>query len=315
MYIPIGPSKKQLYKIIIALLLLCYLIFLGMYKPKAEDMFNYEPSSWYCPHGIFQNNQVLNDKRYYGCSDTSTLTDLRSEITYTGFNNGSYDIAGTFVISISSLSQINIYANNVACFITNYNGNSGINDSYREVFSYYCFNVEVSNGNLKLETNGIGEQTGTPNAKYGFARTWDLTNHFDKSNSTTINNIQNNTQNISDNLNDSTIDSSSANTFTSNSAFQDTNGLDAIIKAPLNFIQSLTSTTCSTINLTIPYINTNVYLPCMSTVYNKALGVQLVNLISLVINGVVLYRYCLKILQIVKDAKNPNKDGLEVLDL
>lgn len=320
MYIPIGPSKKQLYKIIICLLLAIYLIFLGMYKPKAQvtipttaqlgGYLEFSPNEKYKTRNInafsgygkgyliftMFTERTTNQQQYQvgrGIDQISVVTDnynyFTCEIGTTGFylDNSYYDslITAKCPVNLGTLTNIRFGATQDTTRVAWLT--IGLGD-------YITFvpddNSEVVNAIQQLQTQMAQQQ---------------IIN----------NNIQNNTQNISDSINDSSIDSSSANDLTSNSAFQDSNGLDAIIKAPLNFIQSLTSSTCSAINLTIPYIDAEVSLPCMSTIYNKALGQQLVNLIALVINGVVLYRYCLKILQLVHNAKNPNKDELEVLDL
>lgn len=338
MYIPLGPSKKQLYKIIIALLLLCYLIFLGMYKPKALVVSNALDLNNSCynltnscsvSYGSSTFNGVGKGIIYFDVigvgAGARPLQDVNVELS-----NGKTTscIIGNLQMYSDSNSQYaiqqiecpveipsNVYLSKL-WLATNYNGVVTLNHSYRMTF-YDSDSAAVVNAiNSQNYTSLL---TNIQNDLYNFkVRTNEqLVDLYTliENNQSNISNITNNVTNINDNLNDSSIDSSSANDLTSNSAFQDSNGLDAIIKAPLNFIQSLTSSTCSAINLTIPYIDADVSLPCMSTIYNKALGQQLVNLIALVINGIVLYRYCLKILQIVKDSKNPNNDGLEVLDL
>ena len=350
MYIPIGPSKKDLYKIIIALLLVVYLIFLGMYKPKAqtitEAVYQYQYNSGTTQQQVknFYMQQAPAFKNVGDGKLIFTTTTMRNNVPIwqiSAILSNGIDVKN----SICNIGNMFNYADNtneittysVLCDVS-INNNYYLDHIEIQFYGNTYMNIWLSQyitfSNTDNETqvivSGLQELFDTTNA-YILDNTnhissvenflQDITNKLSSiilkldNNNTTINNIQNNTQNISDSINDSSIDSSSASNFTSNSAFQDSNGLDAIIKAPLNFIRSLTSSTCSSINLTIPYINAQVSLPCMSTIYNKALGSQLVNLIALVINGVVLYRYCLKILELVHNAKNPNKDELEVLDL
>ena len=324
MYIPIGPSKKQLYKIVILLLLLCYLLFLGMCKPKAENMSNYFNTT-----GFTDTNWYWNKYSIGIASNSNIYYDLQHNIanipqgTKT-FNFNAY-VANHFDTTHYSCES----SQNGVCQIY-YDTNSFLSMSFSYQYQYCSMSV------MATSNNGYLYNVSCPvnNWYDGFLR-FNVTNHgqenmsidfgvgiyvgFDISDNSVIANntgdIANNSNDIKNSINDSSIDNSSANDLTSNSAFQDSNGLDSIIKAPLNFIRSLTSSTCSSISLTIPYIDAQVSLPCMSTIYTKALGQQLVNLIALVINGVVLYRYCLKILQLVHNAKNPNKDELEVLDL
>lgn len=305
MYINFGPSKKDLYKII--LLLICLLFaFRGFVKADS-----YWGSYGVDFGGVWGSN--IQNNGYYETIALSVNLNNGSSIGSYAINHG--DLLSnkivTFVFYSSDINVTNIH-------IVNNAGNSYACEIYGDSYSnngLHSYNV-ICPYVGELTWNGTSIKFATTYTSINGTILFGLSqiNYFD-SQAVAISETANNTNQINNTINDSSIDQNSANDFTSDSAFQDFNGLDAIIKAPLNFIQSLTSSTCSNINLTIPYIDAEVSLPCMSSVYNKALGQQLVNLIALVINGVILYRYCLKILQIVKDAKNPNKDGLEVLDL
>lgn len=331
MYIPIGPSKKQLYKIVIALLLLCYLLFLGMFKPKAQvvdyimNESQTQTTSGNIAHafngtnGIFQNQgqgKIIYQFLVTGKRNINTIaieTDNSMSVCDFGTTSG-YNDSSTQQVFYSIVCNVDLSNNNKAINLLIYGyswENTFINWGRTVQFS----NFENGNDYTQVLSNVDANLNSISSAVWSIKFNSDSIKQYIESMIINNTQINNNVSDIKDSINDSSIDSSSATDFKSNSAFQDSNGLDAIIKAPLNFIQSLTSSTCSAISLTIPYIDAQVSLPCMSTIYNKALGQQLVNLIALVINGVVLYRYCLKILQIVKDAKNPNKDGLEVLDL
>ena len=303
MYIPFGPSKKDLYKIIIGLLILFYCLFLGMFKPKAltiQNAVGYRNGTSYALSGGNGSYADIAIK-YYGGNQLDGVEKLSFYIEPNATEQ-QYKYMSGFIRFEDSTGVVP----NVP--IIQLSGNScELEHSMSLGTSYVAFTCPMSGGWIDFLNLPVLLTSFYIQRNFGVS---DIIN-----NSSTLNEINTNVTNISDNLNDSSIDSSSANNLTNNSAFQDNNGLDAIIKAPLIFIQSLTSSTCSSISLTIPYIDANVSLPCMSTIYNKALGQQLVNLIALVINGVVLYRYCLKILELVHNAKNPNKDELEVLDL
>lgn len=117
-------------------------------------------------------------------------------------------------------------------------------------------------------------------------------------------------------LNNTTTDDaedSFLDNFLNNSVFSDTTGLQSVITLPLHMVSNLSST-CQPINLTLPIINGNVSLPCMSTIYTTHFNGIYV-LISVVINGFFIYRILLKIYQLVHDAKDPTKDKLEVVEL
>ena len=95
----------------------------------------------------------------------------------------------------------------------------------------------------------------------------------------------------------------------------DTFGLTSIITAPLNLIQSLTSSTCTALHLPLPYLdNKYLDLPCMSTIYSQFFG-SFFTLYQTITFGIVAYWVCVRIFNQVKDFKNPEHDEIEVLDL
>lgn len=106
---------------------------------------------------------------------------------------------------------------------------------------------------------------------------------------------------------------SKVNELINNSAFQDNSGIQAIINAPLNFINGLTNV-CSPISLTIPFINANVTIPCIKQELTTHVP-TIVPVLSTAINGFIIYRILLDLVFIVKNSRNPDDDRIEVLDL
>lgn len=94
----------------------------------------------------------------------------------------------------------------------------------------------------------------------------------------------------------------------------DTFGLTSIITAPLNLIKSITSKTCTPLNLQIPFVNKNMKLPCMSTVYTNYFG-SFLTIYQTITFGIISYWVCIRIFALVKDFKNPDHDEIEVMDL
>lgn len=98
----------------------------------------------------------------------------------------------------------------------------------------------------------------------------------------------------------------------------DTNtfGLTSILTAPITILNNLAGAeyTCSTVNLPLPYMSDDLELPCMNAYYTTYLG-DLYTLWQTVINGIVSYFVIVGILRMVKDAKDPQKDKIEVLAL
>lgn len=120
---------------------------------------------------------------------------------------------------------------------------------------------------------------------------------------------------INDSINNSDISGSEGafNDFFGNFESDD-HGLFAIVSTPLNFIKSFLNSVCTPLVLPLPFVNTDVTLPCMETVYTKFFG-NFFSAYQTITTGIVAYWVCINILRIVKDMKDSEKDTIEVLDL
>ena len=95
----------------------------------------------------------------------------------------------------------------------------------------------------------------------------------------------------------------------------ETFGLTSIITAPLNLIRSVLSSTCTDLQLPLPYLdNKKLTLPCMSTIYSQFFG-PFFTIYQTITYGIIAYWVCVRIFNQVKDFKNPEHDEIEVLDL
>lgn len=94
----------------------------------------------------------------------------------------------------------------------------------------------------------------------------------------------------------------------------DTHGLTAIITAPLSLITSITSSSCSPLVIPLPFVNKDLTLPCMGTIYSNYFG-SFLSIYQVITFGIVAYWVCVRIFNLVKDFKNPDHDEIEVLDL
>ena len=108
---------------------------------------------------------------------------------------------------------------------------------------------------------------------------------------------------------------SDLNNFTENDLFKDSTGILAIIQAPINMLNSITSATCSPLTLPIPYMNFNIEIPCLSTVFAKHFSSELLTLLKLAINGFIMYKVLCSLVMDIHNYKDPDSDKLEVLDL
>lgn len=94
----------------------------------------------------------------------------------------------------------------------------------------------------------------------------------------------------------------------------DTHGLTAIITAPLSLISSITSSSCSPLVVPLPYVDKDLTLPCMGSIYSDYFG-SFLSIYQVITFGIVAYWVCVRIFNLVKDFKNPDHDEIEVLDL
>lgn len=100
------------------------------------------------------------------------------------------------------------------------------------------------------------------------------------------------------------------NLFTNNG-----HGLTSIVTAPLNAINSLTNATCSPLVLPLPYMeNKNITLPCMRPIYEEHFG-NFMLIYDTITFGIISYWVILKLFKLIKNFKNPEDEGIEVVDL
>nr|DAU95967.1 MAG TPA: hypothetical protein [Inoviridae sp.] len=128
--------------------------------------------------------------------------------------------------------------------------------------------------------------------------------------------INNSVDKVNDTLNDDDTTGATSEASDFFSGFNsNTFGLTSIVTAPLNLIQSLTSQSCSSLHLPLPYLdNKYLDLPCMSSIYSQFFG-NFFTLYQTITFGIVAYWVCVRIFNQVKDFKNPEHDEIEVLDL
>ena len=118
---------------------------------------------------------------------------------------------------------------------------------------------------------------------------------------------------VNNSINNSNVDNDVGNSFFNDFSSSDF-GLSQIVTIPLNTIQQLTSTSCVSLNIPIPFTNSSVPLPCMTEVYEQRIP-TIYNIWKIVSFGIIAYLIALDIFHIVKGFKDPNSDKVEVLEL
>ena len=135
-----------------------------------------------------------------------------------------------------------------------------------------------------------------------------------------IDNNNKNTQDIIDNqkentdkiLDDDISDSENqANSFFDSFVDNDNGGISGIITAPLTAINSMLNGTCTP--LTTNFKGKQISLSCGYDMWSKLSGIK--DFLNLVLGGLLCYRICIKLFNLIQNLKNPDNDKVEVMNL
>lgn len=122
-----------------------------------------------------------------------------------------------------------------------------------------------------------------------------------------------------DDLNDNITNSDTSDSQSSAGSFfedftSDDYGLSDIITMPLTFIKGLSNASCYSLDLPFPFVEQNVQIPCMTSIYENYFG-SFLTLYQTITTGFIAYWVCVNIYRLVKNFKNPDDDKVEVMEL
>lgn len=130
-----------------------------------------------------------------------------------------------------------------------------------------------------------------------------------------IDKVNDSINSVNNTLNNSDTDSAQQD---ADSAFLDyeinTHGLTRIITAPIRLFTSMLGGSCSSLSFPLPFVNQNVTLPCMSTIYQQHFG-NFLTLYRLITDGIIGYWVAVKVFKKCKDFLDPTNDKIEVFNL
>ena len=254
-------------------------------------------------------------------------TELRFYINSNyNFNNEYLLISGYFYSTTSSESVVSNavlnYMGNTSFCDTNVDGFNtqsennylGTNGVFFTPFLYKCY---IDNADINVNTefkfvmffnnHTVGD---------GIKRIHFYNHFFATANPNNDNDVKSAVSDIQSTINSSDVEesTSSATDFFNNFDSGDTGSLMNLVSLPLKFISNLNNS-CTPIVLNTGYLGT-INLPCMSTyLYNNSDFAGLFNIISLVLNGLIMYGCIKSIINCVSKLKNPDNDDVEVMDL
>lgn len=129
-------------------------------------------------------------------------------------------------------------------------------------------------------------------------------------NKPTYNLCTNGNQALENTLNDDSIDSSGADSFFGNFNFGD-DTLSSVITAPLRFFNRMTDS-CTPLKLT--WLNTDINIPCGTTIFWEREDVSTFRLFwNILFGGVAIYYLSLKLYKVVHNAIDPQNDNIETV--
>lgn len=213
-------------------------------------------------------------------------------------NSDYYGVTDYIDISDSNLTVLTVFEYNLNRNVCYYNASKTLL-SCQNLYNLSNLTIPNNSQYMRVSIYNYGENN-TPVFK--------VCRNGNQSISTSINDINNTI--VDDNVDNAT---NTASNFFSNFTTS-THGLTSIITAPLSAIQTLTSSTCQPLVLPLPFIDTNLTLPCMRDIYVEYFG-SFMSLFDIITLGIVSYWVLIRIFNLVKDFKNPEHDEIEVVDL
>lgn len=91
-------------------------------------------------------------------------------------------------------------------------------------------------------------------------------------------------------------------------------GLSSIVLAPISFLESVNSATCTPLTVPSPIGSTSFSLPCMTPIY-ETYGGDLFTLYQTITTGFIAYYVGLGYFNLIKGLKDPSDDRIEVIHL
>lgn len=120
--------------------------------------------------------------------------------------------------------------------------------------------------------------------------------------------------NVNNSLNNDNVTSDTGSGFFDDFNVDSHGGISGIVTAPLRLINSLSSSSCSSLSLPLPFVSQNAILPCMSGIYQQHFSTFL-SIYRIITTGIIGYWVLIKLFGHIKGMQSPNDDRIEVFDL
>lgn len=216
---------------------------------------------------IVINGNVPNNVAF----DIGTAVLSSSETYYFSFNNNS-SLFNSYVITLNGNNQ-HIYFTSDKSFSVSSNGTY----TFSMILIANTYNNLIIKPMINLGTSPKSWE------EYGI----EICNNK-------IDDTNNKIDNLTDTLTDTNVNTSSLNNV---AGWLPPGPLDSVLNLPLTFFNTLNnalSQTCSPLNITVPFINSQISIPCLSTIFNQITGVpSLWSWVGAISSVIILYNYLL----------------------
>ena len=282
---------------------------------------------------------IINDSNWYGYNGSHSAKKWAWEYQLTNFDSSmKYDISGIILNQTTpeSLSSATITFNDKACTL-NYsfnnneilwsdmnNGNTYGNEfnyfSYGNMTSFTCENVEIDSVAPNYFNVYFGKNTTATfiNPLRIVVNSSSLSNSNQKETNDKLQDSINKQQEIKQEqektnqelgkLNDNLTNSDSPDNMggLSNSAgWLPAGPIDSILNLPLSMLNNISDNlnkSCQPVNLPLPFVNKNLPLPCLTSIYSQIDGIgPWITTISVIASAFILFSYLIKLYKWVDD--------------
>lgn len=281
---------------------------------RVKSDYLYSLTTYICSN----KNLFSTDKRLY--LDTSSTNVMARPTTMIYQNTGTSSINGqvsegksfNYCHAVSSLFVPNRVGSTFGIRITS---SSSISGAYVYLIGYELESLGIYSDTIKE----ILEETLSTSTS-GLATTQQLNqvaNEIKQEQQSTTNAVEDVNDSVN-NVNESITSEESPNLdgLSNTAGWLPPGPVDSILNLPLTFFNNLTTNlgkSCTPINLPLPYVNQDLTLPCINTIYEKLGITTFINFIGVIVGALILYSYLLKLYQWVDNTLsfNENTDSVD----
>lgn len=257
-----------------------------------------------------ETQEVIKDQ-FNSCRESKNLLNVPENYSLKGYQDFNINLtAGTYTISANSiestgLRQLMLLTENgtevlVFALSSDYLYRTFTLSQNIDTLRIYSADTYANSQNITTIFNGLMLEKGTSKSQYEPYGEEICSNKIDETNDKL------------DNLQGAITDSSSPNTgaLENSAGWLPPGPLDSVLNLPLSLFNALTTNlnkSCNPINIPLPFVNKNITLPCINTLYEQIGITSFLSWIGVIVSGLMLYTYLLKLYKWIEDRISLNE--------